>query len=386
MIRNQIVHMLHRLLPVAVLAVLLVSAVAPLLATPQTAAAAPAVDWVRQFGTAEYDTVFSLSVGSSGVYVVGLLGGDGFLRKYTSGGSLVWTRDLGYIDHSCVAVGYGGIYVGYGSGVSGYLRKYSSSGSVLWSRTLSNADYYYLPTCITTYSSSIYVGGTIWSTSSGDVCGEFVRKYSYSGTKVWNRLLPNIWDDQGCLGVSACSSGIYLLVHHFGETQANSGDFLHKYSSGGSLVWTRHVAVYTGHHCSAVSANGSAIYLVGYTANGMFVGKYTSSGVMAWEKTTNVAYAQTAFAFSGGVYVTGTVCGVLAGQTNQGGCDAFVRKYDTGGNVSWTRQLGTSDTDDGLAVSGTATRIYLGGWTSGAFPGYSNQGNFDVFLLRMTLA
>jgi len=41
-----------------------------------------------------------------------------------------------------------------------------------------------------------------------------------------------------------------------------------------------------------------------------------------------------------GVYVSGYAVGALPGQTNAGGGDAFLRKYDVNGNEVWTRQFG----------------------------------------------
>ncbi len=47
----------------------------------------------------------------------------------------------------------------------------------------------------------------------------------------------------------------------------------------------------------------------------------------------------------GNVYVAGTTEGVLVGQVNAGGADAFLRKYEPGGAELWTRQFGFSGDD-----------------------------------------
>src|SRR5712692_4755436 len=44
----------------------------------------------------------------------------------------------------------------------------------------------------------------------------------------------------------------------------------------------------------------------------------------------------------GGVYVVGVAGGSLSGQSSAGGQDAVVVKYNTAGDVLWTRQFGTS--------------------------------------------
>ena len=39
---------------------------------------------------------------------------------------------------------------------------------------------------------------------------------------------------------------------------------------------------------------------------------------------------------SGGVYVVGIAGGEFPGQTNEGGSDAFIRKYNSDGDEEWT--------------------------------------------------
>ena len=52
----------------------------------------------------------------------------------------------------------------------------------------------------------------------------------------------------------------------------------------------------------------------------------------------------------GNVYISGVTGGSLEG-TNQGEEDAFVSKYDAGGTLQWTKQLGTSGPDSSMGVS-----------------------------------
>ena len=69
----------------------------------------------------------------------------------------------------------------------------------------------------------------------------------------------------------------------------------------------------------------------------------------------------------GNLYVVGEIQGALPGQTQLGGRDAFVRKYDASGNELWTRQFGSSDSNraNDVAVD-TAGGVYVVGDTSSA--------------------
>ena len=62
----------------------------------------------------------------------------------------------------------------------------------------------------------------------------------------------------------------------------------------------------------------------------------TSSGDLAYALTTGS---------DGAIYVSGSTGGNLDGQTNSGGPDAFITKYNTDGSKAWTKLLGSSSQD-----------------------------------------
>jgi hypothetical protein len=85
-----------------------------------------------------------------------------------------------------------------------------------------------------------------------------------------------------------------------------------------------------------------------------------------------------------GIYVAGEFFGGLEGATSVGDGDAYLRKYDLDGRLRWTQVFGTKTRD---FVAGTAVshgRVYVGGWTLGAFPGHENRGGTDLYLATFT--
>src|SRR5260370_865532 len=75
--------------------------------------------------------------------------------------------------------------------------------------------------------------------------------------------------------------------------------------------------------------------------------------------------------------------GALPGQISAGGInDAFVRKYDFGGNEQWIRQFGTAASEQAHGVTVNAGDIYISGTTTGVFPGQTSGGSYDVFLRK----
>lgn len=95
--------------------------------------------------------------------------------------------------------------------------------------------------------------------------------------------------------------------------------------------------------------------------------------------TTDIARAVDA---DGYVYVVGTVGGSLPGQSSAGGTDAYLRKYDLGGNLVWTRQFGTAADDRALAVAVDGLNVYLSGTTAGTLRGQTAAGQSDAFVQK----
>src|SRR5690606_14256038 len=81
------------------------------------------------------------------------------------------------------------------------------------------------------------------------------------------------------------------------------------------------------------------------------------------------------------VYITGPTQGGLGGP-NAGMNDAFVSKYDDGGSLQWTRQLGMTNNDYGSGVSADGPgNIYIPGYTQGSLGGPS-AGSYDNFVSK----
>src|SRR5262245_63963107 len=81
----------------------------------------------------------------------------------------------------------------------------------------------------------------------------------------------------------------------------------------------------------------------------------------------------------GNVYICGSA-GFDLGGPSAGDNDAFVRKYDSAGNVLWTRQFGTIGIDGSRSVSAAEFGyVYVAGFTSGSLS-RSNAGSADAFV------
>jgi hypothetical protein len=83
----------------------------------------------------------------------------------------------------------------------------------------------------------------------------------------------------------------------------------------------------------------------------------------------------------GNAYISGNTYGSLGGP-NAGNDDAFLAKYDSSGNMLWSQQIGTSDSDQSYSVAvDISGNAYISGRTYGSLGG-ANAGNSDAFLIK----
>jgi hypothetical protein len=138
--------------------------------------------------------------------------------------------------------------------------------------------------------------------------------------------------------------------------------------------------------------------VAGYTLGGLdgntsagdidlFVVKYSSSGTKQWTKQLGTSSWEDAKGVatdsSGNVYVTGLTEGGLDGNTNAGGDDIIVVKYNSSGTKQWTKQLGTSSWEDAKGVATDSSgNVYVTGLTEGGLDGNTNAGGDDIIVVK----
>ena len=221
---------------------------------------------------------------------------------------------------------------------------------------------------------------------------EWIRQF---GTSDSDGVSSVAVDGSGNVYVAGRTSGAFP-----GQTSSGRSDvFVRKYDGSGSELWTRQFGTsgYDSAHDVAVDGSGN-VYVAGFTlgafpgqtssgAMDVFVRKYDGSGSEIWTRQFGTSDSdevpRVAADTSGNVYVAGGTENALPGQTFLGYEDAFVRKYDGSGNELWTRQFGTSGYDSAhdVAVDGSGN-VYVAGGTTNALPGQTDLGGTDAFLVK----
>jgi len=326
-----------------------------------------------------------------------------------------WVRQISvapgpYTDFltACAPVASGGVYVaGWVEGSQGplWLGRYASSGSPIWTVQFGKTGFDYVRAACLDGGGGVYIGGE----TGGDLAGSgwqggifdaWLARYDSGGNQLWIRQLGTSGMDIAEFVAPDASGGVFVGGFTMGSLAAFSlgtMDFwLARYDSAGSQLWVRQVVTSSGEDAYAAAPDGSGgVYVTGSTT-GIFGGasaggddawlaRYDGMGTQVWirqlgtsEDDSAKAAAQDGF---GGVYVAGQTNGSLGG-TQAGGPDAWVARYDSAGNLVWTRQLGTSAAEDTFgAAADSYGGVYLAGSTEGSLGG-SNAGKNDAWVAR----
>lgn len=333
------------------------------------------VVWAKQFGSDQDDWVSSIAVDASGsIFVAGSAGGtldgqtdaageaDAFLVKLDSDGNVLWTKQFG-------------------------TDRDDGAESVALD---ANGNVFVVGTTMGAFDGQMNAGGQ----------DGFARKLDDAGNELWTiQFGSNVTDLPWNAAVD--KSGALLVAASGGEQApgVGPGAFVQKFDGAdGSTSWARSVGATAQDYATAISVDASNnVFLVGET-HGAFAGennaggtdaflqKLDSAGVPVWAHQfgsgENDSCRGVAIDGAGNIVVAGNTKGELAGQTNAGGWDVFVRKYDPAGNPLWTEQLGSNGDDHAYALAvSPGGGIFVAGETAGALPGWTNAGGSDAYVI-----
>jgi catechol 2,3-dioxygenase-like lactoylglutathione lyase family enzyme len=329
-----------------------------------------------------------------------------------------WIVQLGTsgedIAYAAAPDGSGGVYASgttYGSlggpnagYVDAWVARYDSAGSQVWIRQFGTSEHDYAGAAAPDGAGGAYVGGSTTGSLGGPNAGggdAWLARFDAAGNRLWRLQLGTTSHDGASAAATDGSGGVYVSGTTEGSLAAPNAGFrdawLARYDAAGNQIWIRQLGSSGEDPPTSASPDGSGgVYLSGWTTGslgGPFVGgyydawlaHYDSAGNQTWSRQLGTIDADFGAAAapdgSGGVYVGGYTYGSL-GAPNAGLNDAILARYDSAGNQLWVRQLGTSSFDStlGAAPDGSGG-VYVGGDTEGSLGGPS-AGLDDTWLAR----
>ncbi len=220
------------------------------------------------------------------------------------------------------------------------------------------------------YISGYTIGSLDGITNAGGSADAWVAKYDTLGNLLWVQQIGTPEGDDS-VGVATDSNGnVYISgIREVTVENTNAGwsadAWVAKYDTQGNLLWTKQFGTpEIDASWDVTTDNYGNVYISGETDGSLgdtnvgdldaWVAKYNGQGNLLWSKQLGTSREDNAHSVVsdsfGNVYISGTTEGSL-GDTNVGGTDAWVAKYDTQGNLLWTRQFGTSGEDDSWDVT-----------------------------------
>ena len=271
----------------------------------------------------------------------------------------------------------------------GFLVKFGTDGSKVWTKLIGSTGYESAYAVTNGLDGSLYVSGFTQSTTfegqlNASTAGNrdgFITKFSTDGTKSWTSLIGSSGDESVGALITGSDGSVYLAGDTYGSTtldgQTNAGNtdvFLTRFSADGTKGWTKVLGSILNEHASALTVGlDGAIYLAGYTkfsfegqinagganSSDAFLTKFSPDGTKVWTRligSTNhdEAYGLTT-GLDGSIYVAGvTLSTTLEGQANLGPLgtrDAFLTKFSPDGTKSWTKLIGSTSDDSASALT-----------------------------------
>lgn len=353
----------------------------------------PTLEWIRQFGRDTDDSLTGLEVNGSQSVLV-----SGFQRldKFDASGDLRWTIELSGSLRGLSVDALGEIFVtgNFGNGERAEVRKYDSLGSSLWTRELQLPYAIIAPNAVAVDGQgNAYVTGTC--SNNADV---FIVKYDSAGDLLWSRQFPETSTQDIGRDIAVDNLGnAYITGIIDGAFGGRNHDaFVAKYDSVGNELWIQQLESnnYDEGAAIAVDTLGN-IFVGGFTGGNLgglfqgeldaFLARYNDVGELLWTKQLATPGTETISDIGidnlGNAYLAGWTSGDLAGP-NLGGFDAFLAKYGAAGELVWSHQFGTEQSDQAYAVANDQFgRIYLAGVTRGNLV-QAPVGPSDAFLAR----
>ncbi len=185
-----------------------------------------------------------------------------------------------------------------------------------------------------------------------------------------------------------------------GNTNVGENDiFLTKFDNEGNKLWSKQWGTTENDKGNSVAIDGSGnVFVTGYTEDGLdentnaggvdvFLNKFDNEGNKLWTKQWGTIGEDkgnsVAVDNSGNVFVIGSTFGDLDGNINNGGFDMFLTKFDNDGIKLWTKQWGSISWDNAFSVAvDSSGNVFITGMTTESLDGNTFIGIADIFLTK----
>ncbi len=304
------------------------------------------------------------------------------LRRYSRQGTLRWQRT--YEGPEAKAYGRGVAVDGRGrpylwvettaprGAEASLLAAYTAAGERRWSRYLEG---------VRAHAAAVG-GGRVAVVGGRSTAGRghdgWVGVYTLSGRRLWTRTYDGpAGDDDWALGVAVAGEGSVYVVGSVATTTSpwNEDVFLRRYGPRGAVVWTRVLADAANDfdYAKAAAVLGGALY-VGGIVDGHEGGPAFGDAWLARVRTTTGSTVWTR-RWGGGAGLNDDVAGVAVDEAGvvyalgtqvepgiEGNANIFLRAYSGAGRLLWRTGYDGGADDQGTSVAAQGGLVAAGGY------------------------
>lgn len=325
------------------------------------------------------------------IYVIGHTSSFGrdqdiIISRYNTEGELVWEETWGTSEFDRAYRAYsfnGSIYI---AGITGdynkdsLLLKCNSNGQIEWERTW-DGDNDEWGHGITIYQNFIYIIGN--TNIRGWHSEIFLLKYDLEGNLIWDKS----WQSQNMKfghKMIVHDGYLYALGKFSQYSASNRSEYLLKYDLDGNPIWNQSWGVgdYGVEEFRGLVGYKGGIYVVGSKSIDdnrlLYIKKFNPQGNILWEKTwvrvhNSRNYGMGVCEWDGYLYVVGKTTMDNIEDTN-----VVLLKYDTKGNLIWSKLWGEKGIDRVIDIICIDGFIYLLGSSE-----TSDPPSFNVFIMKV---
>jgi uncharacterized delta-60 repeat protein len=276
--------------------------------------------WAKTIGGSYDDIANSIIQSNDGGYVVAGMYSFGerhsnfYVVKLDSAGNIVWAKTIGgsgYDEANSIIQSSDGGYIvagytsSFGSGGDIFVVKLDSSGSVQWTKAIGGSYGYLANSIIQSSDGGYVVAGSTWSFGAG-YSDFYVVKLDSGGNVQWTKTIGGSYEDIA-YSIIQSSDGGYVFAGYTSSFGAGSRDiFVVKLDSSGNVQWTKTIGgSYDDEAGSIIQSSDGGYVVAGYTSSfgagdaDIYVVKLDANGNVCFSQNiTNYSVSSTAPSFS----------------------------------------------------------------------------------------
>ncbi len=233
----------------------------------------------------------------------------------------------------------------------------------------------------------------------------YVDKVNSNGDVVWTKIIGTTEGEAGYRVYADADGNVYACGYTYGNigTNINAGSsdgFIVKYDKDGVEQWTKMIGTDKPDYISDIKSDSNGnVYICGYTEGNLngqihhggvydfYLSKYDSTGNLLWTKlegtyTRNYA-ARIALDSEDNIYLTGNT----QKSFDQSDYDIIFNKYAPTGNKLWSKTItgSAAGEENGRRIVVSGDKVYLAGYVKGELPGQISFGKDDAFIKQFDL-